>query len=149
MRRLTPFCPLFAMLAWAQTPQHFEVASVRPTIAESNAGTSVDVLPGGRVRIVNEPAKLLIRVAFRLQDSQIAGAPTWLDADRFDIEAKTGFPEKPTAGQLSPMLQDLLADRFHLEFHRGAREIPVYAFDVGEFQGGSLRHRVRAMDFLA
>src|SRR5205085_655586 len=116
-----------AMFAWAQTPRRFDVASVHPTTADPNAGTSVDLLPGGRLRIVNEPAKLLIRLAFQLQDSQIAGAPAWLDADRFDIEAKTGSPEKPNPGQLSPMLQDLLADRFHLEFHREAREIPVYA----------------------
>jgi uncharacterized protein (TIGR03435 family) len=126
MLRLTPFVTLFAMLSWAQTPLRFEVASIRPTTAVPNAGTSVDLLPGGRLHIVNEPAKLLIRLAFQLQDSQIAGAPAWLDADRFDIEAKAGFPEKPTPEQLSPMLQDLLADRFHLEFHREAREISVY-----------------------
>jgi uncharacterized protein (TIGR03435 family) len=127
MRHFSPFVILFAILAWAQTPQRFEVASVRPTTAAPSTGTSVDLLPGGRIRIVNEPAKLLIRLAFQLQDSQIAGAPAWLDSDRFDIEAKTGFPEKPTPGQLSPMLQDLLTDRFHLVFHREAREIPVYA----------------------
>jgi uncharacterized protein (TIGR03435 family) len=127
MRRLTPFVTLFSMLAWAQTPVRFEVASVRPTTSVPTAGTSVDLLPGGRLRIVNEPVKLLIRLAFQLQDSQIAGAPAWLDADRFDIEARTGFPEKPPPGQISPILQDLLADRFHLEFHREAREISVYA----------------------
>jgi uncharacterized protein (TIGR03435 family) len=127
MRRFSPFVTLFALLAWAQTPQRFEVASIHPAAAAPNAGASVDLFPGGRIRILNEPAKLLMRLAFQLQDSQIAGGPAWLDTDRFDVEAKTGFAEKPNPGQLSPMLQDLLANRFHLEFHREARETAVYA----------------------
>lgn len=125
--RFSALVVFVAMPGWAQSPHHFEVASVRPTTAAPGTGTSVELMPGGRIRIVNEPAKLLIRLAFQLQDSQIAGAPAWVDTDRFDIEAKTGFPEKPTPGQLSPMLQELLTERFRLEFHREAREVAVYA----------------------
>jgi uncharacterized protein (TIGR03435 family) len=50
-------------------------------------------LEGGRLRIVNEPVKLLIRTAFQIQNAQIAGGPAWLATDRYDIEAKTGRPE--------------------------------------------------------
>src|SRR5690242_4682224 len=53
-----------AMPVWTQSPLHFEVASVRPTTAAPGTGTIVELLPGGRIRIVNEPAKLLIRLAF-------------------------------------------------------------------------------------
>jgi uncharacterized protein (TIGR03435 family) len=123
---------LGAPLALAQPRQHFEVAVIRPTTATPGAGTSVELFPGGRVRIVNEPVKLLVRMAFQLQDSQIAGAPSWLDSDRYDIEAKTGAPEKPGPDQLSPLLQDLLVERFHLKFHRETREIPVYALVVAK-----------------
>jgi uncharacterized protein (TIGR03435 family) len=119
----------------AQSPERFEVASVRATTAAANAGTSVDLFEGGRIRIVNEPVKLLIRQAFRVQDAQIIGAPEWLDTDRFDIEAKTGRPEKIKPAELGPLMQSLLADRFHLQFHRETRELTVGA--LVEAKGGA------------
>lgn len=64
--------------------------SIRPAAAAANEGTSVNLFEGGRLRITNEPAKLLLRLAFQMQDAQIAAGPAWLDTDRFDIGAKTG-----------------------------------------------------------
>jgi uncharacterized protein (TIGR03435 family) len=55
----------------------------------AGAGTSVNLFECGRIRILNEPVKLLIRKAFRVQDAQIIGRPIWIDIDRYDIEAKT------------------------------------------------------------
>ena len=111
----------------AQSPQQFEVAAIRPNLAGSTAGTSFNLFAGGRLKITNEPIKLLLRVAFELQNVQIVGGPAWLDTDRYDIEAKTGRPEKLERGQLKPLLQSLLAERFHLKFHRETRELNVYA----------------------
>jgi uncharacterized protein (TIGR03435 family) len=87
---------------------------------------------GGRLKIANEPIKLLIRAAFQLQNAQIAGGPPWLESDRYDIEARTGRPEKPNPSELTPLLQNLLADRFHLKFHRETRELPVSALIVAK-----------------
>jgi uncharacterized protein (TIGR03435 family) len=112
--------------------QEFEVAVIRPTSADMNTGTSFNVFEGGRLRITNEPVKLLIRVAFQLQNSQIVGGRSWLDTDRYDIEAKTGRPERITPGQLSPLMQNLLAERFHLRFHRETREMAVGALVVAK-----------------
>lgn len=111
----------------AQPPQRFEVASIRPTGAAPGVGTSVELFPGGRIRIVNEPIKLLVRQAFRVQDSQIVSGPTWLDTDRYDIEAKTGSPEKISPDQLGPLMQKLLIERFSLKFHHETREMRVLA----------------------
>ncbi len=71
----------------------------------------------------------------------ISGAPDWVKKDRFDIQAKSPddtfnytvgeFLEGETP-QLRPMLQALLADRFHLKVHREQRQIPVYALTVGK-----------------
>jgi uncharacterized protein (TIGR03435 family) len=81
---------LLSMGLAAQSPERFEVVSIRPAAAAANAGTSVNLFEAGRLPITNEPAKLLLRLAFQMQDTQIAGGPPWLDTDRFDIEAKTG-----------------------------------------------------------
>ncbi len=118
--------------ACAQPQQRFEVASIRPTRAAPGVGTSVELFAGGRIRIVNEPIKLLVRQAFRVQDSQIVGGPTWLDTDRYDIEAKTGSPEKISPDQLGPLMQNLLIERFSLKFHRETREMRVLALVAGK-----------------
>jgi uncharacterized protein (TIGR03435 family) len=111
----------------AQPQTHFEVAAIRPNPAGPSAGTSFNVFEGGRIKITNEPVKLLIRVAYQLQNAEIAGGPNWLDTDRYDLEAKTGRPEKPSQGDLGPFMQSLLAERFNLKFHWETRELTVYA----------------------
>lgn len=108
-------------------PREFEVASIRLSQSQPNAGTSFNVFPGGRIRITNEPVKLLIRTAFQLQNSQIAGGPSWIETDRYDVEAKTDEALKLTPGALSPLLRALLTTRFGLQFHRETRELPVAA----------------------
>jgi uncharacterized protein (TIGR03435 family) len=121
---------LLAQCVSGQPPERFEVAVIRPTQSVTATGTSFDLFPGGRIRITNEPVKLLIRVAFQMQNSQIAGGPKWLDNDRYDIDAKTGRPEKLKPDQVSPLMRDLLEDRFHLKAHRETREQTVYALVV-------------------
>ena len=119
-----------------QPPQHFEVAVIRPTLAETGASTSFNVFEGGRLRITNEPVKLLIRAAFQIQSAQITGGPAWLDTDRYDIEAKTGHPEKPGPDKMSPLLRSLLTDRFNLKSHREMRDSTVYALVLEEESKG-------------
>jgi uncharacterized protein (TIGR03435 family) len=114
----------------AQAPREFEVAAIHLSAVAPGAGTSVEVFEGGRIRIINEPIKLLVRQAFQVQNTQISGGPEWLDSDRYDIEAKTGRAEKPRPGDLAPLLQALLAERFHLKFHRETREMSVAALVV-------------------
>jgi uncharacterized protein (TIGR03435 family) len=113
-------------------PPRFEVAVIRPTPPGTSEGTKFEVFEGGRVKITNEPVKLLVRAAFQLQNAQIAGGPGWLETDRYDIEAKTGRPEKLKQEQLAPLMQSLLAERFNLKFHREPRELAVYALVVGK-----------------
>ncbi len=106
--------------------ERFEVAVIRASAAAANAGTSVNLFEGGRIKITNEPVKLLVRMAFGVQNAEIAGGPGWIESDRYDIEAKTGRPEKITPEELRPLMQNLLVERFHLKFHRETRELSVY-----------------------
>lgn len=127
------------MLLWLQ---QFEVAVIRPNLAGPSAGTSFNLFDGGRVKMTNEPVKLLIRQAFRLQNAQIAGGPNWIESDRYDIEAKTGRPEKIAPDQLSPLMQDLLRERFHLKFHHETRELTVLAI-VAAKSGAKLQPKAQ------
>jgi len=101
-----------ALCLRAQPPARFEVAVIRPSQAAAGAGTDFNLFEGGRMQISNEPVKLLIRVAFQVQNVQIAGGPNWLETDRYDIEAKSGRPEKVAPEHLRPMMQKLLEEGF-------------------------------------
>jgi uncharacterized protein (TIGR03435 family) len=61
----------------------------------------------------------------------IAGGPSWLRTDTYDIEAKA--EGNPSAGLMQgPMLQALLEDRFKLKIRSQTREIPVYFLTVAK-----------------
>src|ERR1051325_1321833 len=74
----------------AQAPQAaapaFEVASIKP----NNSGDGRVMLQNqpGRFAATNVTLKMLIRNAYQLQEFQIAGGPSWIASDRFDIVAK-------------------------------------------------------------
>lgn len=106
----------------------FDVASIKPT---RSAGDFVGIRPapgGERYIASNVTLKLMITVAYRIRADQVSGGPAWLDADRYDMNAKA---ERPSSiEELHAMLQDLLAERFKLRFHRETRELAVYALTV-------------------
>src|SRR5580658_8760416 len=95
----------------------FDVASLKPSQADGPGPFGIRPAPGGRRYVASSvPLSLMIAVAYRLKGSQITGGPAWFNTDRFDMNAEA---EKPsTVEELHAMLQNLLADRFKLQFHR-------------------------------
>ena len=83
----------------------------------------------GRLTMQNMSVRNIIQAAYGLKDNQFSG-PSWLDIDRYSIEAKaeTKVEEK----QLLLMLQTLLADRFKLAVHREQKMVPGYALVVAK-----------------
>jgi len=67
----------------------------------------------------------LIQAAYGVADYQVIGGPAWLASDRYDVEAKAANPNA-TKAEMNAMLQNLLAERFKLQFHRETRDIDVY-----------------------
>ena len=66
----------------------------------------------------------LIRIAYNVDPERVAGGPSWLELDRFDLFAKT--PETVSAETRRLMLQSLLAERFKLAVHNDSRPIAAY-----------------------
>lgn len=117
----------------AQSPLEFDVVSVKPG-APGGRGGGIRPLPGGQTYIAeNVPVKLIIKLMFHLTDNQISGGPSWLDTDRYDIQAKAARPS--TLDQLHQMFQRLLVERFNLRFHRETKEMATYELIVDK--GGS------------
>ena len=78
---------------------------------------------------VNLNLKDLVASAYDLKPQQISGGPDWLTTETYDIDAKV--EETGTFDQVRTKLQNLLADRFKLKFHRETKEEPVYELVVG------------------
>jgi uncharacterized protein (TIGR03435 family) len=113
--------------AWGQS---FEAASIRRNTGVSG-NTQINI-SGGRLTVTNGSAKTLIRNAYTLLSFQLANEPRWLDTEMYDIVATTGSGGTIAQDQLKPLLQSLLAERFHLKVHWETREVPVYALVVAK-----------------
>jgi uncharacterized protein (TIGR03435 family) len=109
-------------------PPAFEVASIKQN-ASGSLNANAARVAGDRYRAENVSLISLLRVAYAVQEFQIAGHPAWANVDRFDIDAKMEAGANPRDWPV--MLQRLLADRFKLTLHREQREGPIYTLVVG------------------
>jgi uncharacterized protein (TIGR03435 family) len=127
---------LFCYIAFSQSaevPPRFE-ADIRPS------ANNVGVLRIPRMRgpfvhdrryeVRNATMVDLIRTAYRVDPDLVVGGPTWLEEDRFDVNAviSAGL----TAEGQQSMLQALLAERFQLVVHHDTQPVPAYALTVGK-----------------
>lgn len=118
-----------AATLWAQPGKmEFDVASVKASTALGGATFGVG---NGGASERNVTLKTLIAFAYKLQEFQVLGGPSWVGSDRFDIEARTAA-RGASPDQLRLMLQSLFAVRFQLKLHSETREEPIYALVVGK-----------------
>ena len=134
------WCLLFVVFAaarpFAQGPpaERFEVASVKPN-KEPVTLISANTEPGGRLVATQQTLRNLNALAYKVRISQVISGPSWIDTDRFDVNAKAArelppFNPNDEIGPIERMLQSLLADRFKLVAHRETREMPIFALVV-------------------
>jgi uncharacterized protein (TIGR03435 family) len=106
----------------------FEVASIRPASPDAT-DFGVDTDPG-LLRVEAQTLRDMVRIAFGVNDSQVAGGPKWADSDRFDITGRANGPAG--SKELLTMLQNLLADRFKLAIHRETKTAQGFALVVAK-----------------
>ena len=119
----------------ADSQPAFEVASIKASPPPPPTGMMVGRFggPGSndptRVTFRNFDLSGLVIVAYGIEYFQLS-APDWLRDDRFDVVAK--LPDGTTKEQFQYMLQNLLAERFHMAAHREKKEGQVYELVVGK-----------------
>ena len=120
---------MLPFLTIAQNPRlSFEVASIKAN-ASGRCCTSM-LWPRGRFTATSVTLSDLLVFAYSqsngptLRKNHILQGPSWMDSDRFDIQAKPESGESKEAMQL--MMRSLLEDRFQLKLHLETRELPVY-----------------------
>jgi uncharacterized protein (TIGR03435 family) len=72
--------------------------------------------------------RIMIGFLYRIPGQQILGIPDTLNAEHFDIEAKSDKPYN--VDELHIMFQNLLADRFGLKFHTEKKQGNIYALTI-------------------
>jgi uncharacterized protein (TIGR03435 family) len=132
----------------------FEVASVKPN-RSGDRRMQIGDTPGG-FRAVNVTPKMLIEFAYNVKDPQLSGGPSWIETERYDIDAKADDPPDDSVSSVTAsvgsnvksvankrgepmdlmnerrrqMVQSLLADRFKLTLTRETKDLPIYALVV-------------------
>jgi uncharacterized protein (TIGR03435 family) len=137
--RVVRALPLIVLIASAQAPHpSFEAASVK---ANHSRGPLTRIsTPPGRFSAVNVTLRMMIRNAYLSQDFRTIGGPSWMDVDRFDVEATAGA--SVAFDEIRAMTRTLLEDRFHLKTHTETRELPIYVLSVAR-RDGKLGERIK------
>jgi len=127
-------------LGQARPKIEFDVASVRIVPPGNNSESympTLDIPPGGMLRISNRRLDEIIMLAYNIGVKQLSG-PRWLTEPTTDPSAVTRFeilakvPDGAKKDQIPLMLQSLLEERFKLQVHREPRSTQVYVLGLGK-----------------
>jgi uncharacterized protein (TIGR03435 family) len=127
--------------AAASSEATFEVASIKPSNPNPDQTNPLNVvplirpLPGGRLIVTNVPLKMLIAIAYEMQDFRVEGGPSALLSAKFDINAKAPVSGTLTPKEMMPLVKNLLIERFKLKAHTEPREMRVYDLVIARSDG--------------
>lgn len=128
-------------------PLAFDVVSIRPSSPHPYGESVTWAIEPDGYRAINQTIWSTIMIAYFPQGiaswipDRLKGAPSWLNSDQYDINAKVAqsdLPEWHKQGatldredMFRAMLQSLLADRCKLVVHRIPAEVPGLALVLG------------------
>ena len=115
----------------ADADPSFSVATIKPN---PSGATSMQRLTtnGHDFTVRNASLGDLISFAYNVQMKQVLGAPSWVDEDRYDVDARQDQDGLANDKQLRSMARKLIEDRFQLKVHRDKRELPAFVLSVGK-----------------
>jgi uncharacterized protein (TIGR03435 family) len=118
----------------------YELAAIKPS--KPGVGSRIWFTADG-LSVTRLTLKLLIKIAYGVNDDQIFGGPKWIDSNNYDVEAKVDSSDVAELSKLddlqrSLMLQNLLAERFRLGIHRETRDLPAYVLIIAK-NGSKIR----------
>lgn len=107
--------PASFVLLFAQSAR-FEVLSVRAN-SSGERQASMRWTPAGDFVAVNQPPRVLMQFAYRLQLHRIQGMPDWFTTERFDITGKApaGLVMEPLPDVRAQLLRGMFEDRFKIK----------------------------------
>jgi uncharacterized protein (TIGR03435 family) len=113
----------------SDTPTAFEAADIHSTVAGVLFSTSLSARHG-RVEMHGATLVDLVSTAYQVDREKVFGGPAWVDADRFEVIAKTDPSVSQDVARI--LLRALLADRFQLAIHTEDKPMPVFVLLPGK-----------------
>jgi uncharacterized protein (TIGR03435 family) len=129
--------PSPAAISDART-MRFDVVSIKRDKNQTGPAIVHSAPDSDTMTLVNMSPHLMIGTAYDLLlHDQVVGLPNWADSETYDMEAKVSAETTPEFHkflpmQRNPMLQSVLAERFHLVCHFETRALPAYALIVAK-----------------
>lgn len=119
-------------------PAVFKAVSIRAVRASRMPATR---FTANTFTATNVTLQMLIRAAYRVADNQISNAHTWLNSDTYNIRVKIdqsvvdalqALSEDQRLFQRRKLLQEFLAEYFHVVVHQEDRGPPIYDLVIAE-----------------
>jgi uncharacterized protein (TIGR03435 family) len=120
----------------------FQVATIKPSAPEESRTIQIR---GNRFATTDTSVVDLLKNAYGLHEQEIAGGPKWLKTQKFDLVGDPETQTRPSSDNFKKMVQNLLADRFHLTAHHETRDLSVFAI-VAAKSGPKLNKSTRPSD---
>jgi uncharacterized protein (TIGR03435 family) len=113
----------------------FDVVSIKPTAPDEDK-TLFEYRPDG-TSFRGAPVGIVLQAVFGVDSGRITGAPSWVNTNRYDIEAKVAPDDAPRLDRLNgdnrrAMLLPMLIERFHLKYHHQLQQQSTYALTVAK-----------------
>jgi uncharacterized protein (TIGR03435 family) len=124
--------PPMPQTAAPQSPPSFEAVSIHPAQPGSLGVSGFNKYPSNRYFAHNKMLSIIIGMAYETNGDRIKGEPGWLDSQLYSIDAKVDGDRELTAAEMRPLVQDLLAQRFHLKVHRETQMVSAYRLIVAK-----------------
>src|SRR5579863_4603750 len=109
----------------------FDAASIHPHDPDDSR-FSIKMPSNGRFTATGGVAKLIVMLAYDVQETQIVGGPSWFATEKWDVEAKSVDEIPHSVEETRGMLQKLLQDRFALRIHRETQQRPAYVLTIAK-----------------
>jgi uncharacterized protein (TIGR03435 family) len=116
----------------------FDVASIKRNNSGPGPVMIVSPMESDEILVRNASPRLIVGEAYGVPlHDQITGLPAWADSEAYDLTAKVSEHDLPAFRKLlpmqrSPMLQTVLANRFHLICHMETKTLPALALVVAK-----------------
>jgi uncharacterized protein (TIGR03435 family) len=102
----------------------FEVATIKPSQPDERRLFFVN---GTRLQTTGTSVVDLMTFAYSVHQAQVSAEPAWIRTDRYDVVMQPDLAGRASTAQMRVIMQQLLADRFHLQVHHASKELDVYA----------------------
>ena len=118
----------------------FDVISIKPNAPNVRCSAVGGGFRGNRYTVACSTLRMLLQRAYQhlsttpIAPIQITGAPSWIDSDRYDIQATANCSGRALSSeQIQLMFRSMLEDRFQLKAHNETRKGLVYNLVVAKY----------------